>query len=129
MVVVIAKNYFKDMGASSAKILTISCGMSRGKLEVQVLDCGGNAALLQKMILLSMILLIFCAFGEIALPCSAVIDSRYNAGNAEVLLGREPTGTLALLSALRPGGLGFRKTGHFCLSKGGDRRRGTGWRR
>ena len=114
MVVVIAKNYCKDMGASSAKILTISCGMSLGKLEVQVLDGGGDAALLQKMILLSMILLsmillIFCAFGEIALPCSAVIDSRYNAGNAEVLLGREPTGTLALLSALRPGGLGFRQ--------------------
>jgi hypothetical protein len=65
------------MGASSAKILTISCGMSRGKLEAQVLDCGCNAALLQKMILL-----IFCAFGEIALPCSAVIDNRYNAGNA-----------------------------------------------
>jgi hypothetical protein len=35
MVVVIAKNYCKDMGASSAKILTISCGMSRGKLEAQ----------------------------------------------------------------------------------------------
>jgi hypothetical protein len=93
-----------------------------GKLEAQVLYGGGNAALLQKMILLSMILLIFCAFGEIALPCSAVIDSRYNAGNAEVLLGREPTGTLALLSALRPGRLGFRKTGHFCLSKRGGRR-------
>jgi hypothetical protein len=89
------------------------------KLEVQVLDCGGNAALLQKMILL-----IFCAFREIALPCSAVIDSRYNAGNAKVPLGREPTGTLALLSALRLGGLGFRKSGHFCLSKRGDRRRG-----
>ena len=99
---------------------------SEGKLEVQLLDGGGDAALLQKMILLSMILLIFCAFREIALPCSAVIDSRYNAGNAEVLLGREPTGTLALLSALRPGGLGFRKTGHFCLSKRGGRRRGTG---
>ena len=61
---------------------------SEGKLEVQLLDGGGDAALLQKMILLT-----FCAFGEIALPCSAVIDSRYN---AEVLLGREPTGTLAL---------------------------------
>ena len=95
-----------------------------GKLEAQVLYGGGNAALLQKMILLSMILLIFCAFGEIALPCSAVIDSRYNARNAKVLLGREPTGTLALLSALRPGRLVFRKTGHFCLSKRGGRRRG-----
>ena len=73
MVVVIAKNYFKDMGASSAKILTISCGMSRGKLEVQVLDCGGNAALLQKMILLSMILLIFCAFS----PKPAIEKSRF----------------------------------------------------
>jgi len=51
------------------------------------------------MILLSMILLIFCAFREIALPLSAAIDGRYIAGNAEVLLGREPTGTLALLSA------------------------------
>ena len=100
-----------------------------GKLEVQLLDDGGDAALLQKMILLSMILLIFCVFGEIALPCSAVIDSRYNAGNAEVLLGREPTGTLALLSALRPGGLVFRRAGPFCLSKRGDRQRGPGWRR
>ena len=72
---------------------------SEGKLEVQLLDGGGDAALLQKMILLSMILLIFCAFGEIDLPVSVVRDSRYNAGNAEVLLGREPTGTLALLSA------------------------------
>ena len=97
---------------------------SEGKLEVQLLDGGGDAALLQKMILLSMILLIFCAFGEIALPCSAVIDSRYNAGNAKVLLGREPTGTLALLSALRPGRLDFRRAGHFCLSKRGDRRCG-----
>ena len=97
---------------------------SEGKLEVQLLDGGGDAALLQKIILLSMILLIFCAFGEIALPCSAVIDSRYNAGNAKVLLGREPTRTLALLSALRPGRLGFRKTGHFCLSKRGGGRCG-----
>ena len=60
--------------------------------QAQVLDGAGDAALFQKMILLSMILLIFCAFREIALPCSAVIDSRYNAGNAKVLLGREPNG-------------------------------------
>jgi hypothetical protein len=95
-----------------------------GKARGAGLDGGGDAALLQTMILLT-----FCAFREIALPCSAVIDSRYNAGNAEVLLGREPTGTLALLSALRPGRLGFRRVGHFCLSKRGGRRRGTCWRR
>ena len=68
---------------------------SEGKLEVQLLDGGGDAALLQKLILLT-----FCAFGEIALPCSAVIDSRYNAGNAKVLLGREPTGTPAARARL-----------------------------
>jgi len=73
-----------------------------------MLDGGSDAALFQTMILLT-----FCAFREIAPPCSAVIDSRYNAGNAEVHLGREPTGTLALLSALRSVGIGFRRVGHF----------------
>jgi hypothetical protein len=55
--------------------------------------------LIRKKILLSMILLIFFAFGEIALPLSAAIDSRCNFGTAEVLLSREPTGSFALLSA------------------------------